>query len=182
MGDKITIRRRDLVECFNILQEIEAVTHIKFTYALGKCLRKVKEETADYEATVQPSKEYRKYADKRNEILRELGSKDNEGKLINDPITGEVAVKDAKAFNEALAPLKKEYAAEIEKREEQIREYTEHLNEKIEFEPHWIQAEWLPPIKAVRYAYALDPFVKGDINILPVTDVKPEEKKPEGKP
>lgn len=124
----------------------------KYNFATVKTQRLFAGDVKDINAANNLSKEFQEYQQKLFELMKPLAimEKGKAGEEQPVPVisNGEVFLKikpeNEKEFSSKLEALRKKYAVEIKKRDEQKVVYEEMLNEVVEIELHKIKSDDLP--------------------------------------
>jgi Mor family transcriptional regulator len=142
------IRRSELYRLRGILEARPRGPHAKFNYALGKNLRKIKEEIQDLEDAVTPDKEFNEYEKERIALNEECAKKEGGVSVFipNPDGTRRYQIDESKqeSFNKKLELLRKKYKATLDLQEKKIQGYNDMMREKAEINFHLINKEDIP--------------------------------------
>jgi len=131
------MKLQELINAFNVIKNINVQGEVRFIYKFIKnkkvLEKKVNEEQEILNKIIEPDEKLIEFEKKRLEILNEYGEKDEKGSLKQD-VTGNVIVPEEKKeeFNEKLQNLIDEYKEVLDKRQEQMKEYNELLNDEVD--------------------------------------------------
>lgn len=146
------------IELFEMAQNLDKVRQkgSKFCYAITKNKYKLQKEIRDMEKVIEPSTEYKEFANEMEKLKKELAKKDDMGNpLIIQRMgpNGQPAsfydidgVDDPKSeFNIRKDEIKNNYLEAIEEHENKIKDYRENLlQEEVDFPFHKIRLSDVP--------------------------------------
>jgi hypothetical protein len=142
------IRRSELYRLRVILEAMPKGPYAKFNYALGKNLRKIKEEIRDLEDAVTPDEKMQQYEKERIAINEECAKKEGGSPaMIPQPDgTRRYQVDEAKQelFNKKMELLRKKYKPTLDLQEKKIQGYNQLLRELVEIDFHQINKDDVP--------------------------------------
>jgi hypothetical protein len=138
------VKRKDLVRLWQLIEHHRQIKHnVKVSYFLAKNHKRLQPEIEALEEAIKTSKNYRQYDIERARIAKFYADKNENGEPIIQN-SSYVITQKLDDFNSKLNLLKQRYKEEIEKREKQLQEYSNLLQEEIEFDGHKIKLEELP--------------------------------------
>lgn len=124
------MKRRDLYNYFQALNNVGDLKGVKFAYTIIKNKKVIEEEIKDLEEVVKANSEFEKYEQERIQLCELHSEKDEEGKaLIEDQ---KYKIIDQTKFDGELETLKGNYQESITERFKQIDEYNKMLDEEVE--------------------------------------------------
>lgn len=136
MKQFIELKKSELIEMFQTIESLKEKYNKNFTYAISFAKRAVKNEAESLIEAIAPSDSYREYEDKRTDLIKKFGAKDEDGKLI----TNNGAIKiDPSLIDEckiAIKNLEDEYSSVLDEREKDFQNFEKVLEETttIQFE------------------------------------------------
>jgi len=138
------VKRKELVELWGLIEQHRKIKNsVKFSYWLAKNRKRIQPEIESLEEAIESSRRYKEYDTERARIAKFYADKDENGKPIIQN-SSYVVIEKLNEFNSELNILKEKYKDEVEKRDKQIEEYNNLLEEEIEFEGFKIKLEDLP--------------------------------------
>jgi len=138
------VKRKELVELWGLIKQHRKIKNsVKFSYWLAKNRKRIQPEIESLEEVIESSRRYKEYDMERVRIAKFYADKDENGKPIIQN-SSYVVIEKLNEFNSELDILKEKYKDEVEKRDKQIEEYNNLLEEEIEFEGFKIKLEDLP--------------------------------------
>jgi len=138
------VKRKELVELWGLIEQHRKIKNsVKFSYWLAKNRKRIQPEIESLEEAIESSRRYKEYDMERARIAKFYADKDKNGKPIIQN-SSYVVIEKLNEFNSELNILKEKYKDEVEKRDKQIEEYNNLLEEEIEFEGFKIKLEDLP--------------------------------------
>lgn len=135
----------DLVEAFNVIGRMGIESNKKFSYAIILNDEAIKSRVKAITEIAKPSEDYIEYETKRNDIIREYGSKDANGNIILTDdrwVNFDDDVKE-KAIS-LINDLNKEYSTVIDKRNNDIDDYNAILEEEHEYDITMVSLDDVP--------------------------------------
>jgi hypothetical protein len=140
--------KEQILTLFNELHQIN-LPGVKFSYGISKNINLLKPEVEAIEKSLEGSKEFKEYDEKRIEIVKKYAKKDERGEpklIILNPKTGagRYEIENQEAFDREIEKLQKENKVILEKREKQFEEYGKLLKEESDFKPHKIKLSDVP--------------------------------------
>jgi predicted DNA binding protein len=141
------MKLKHLIELKSALNSVDDLKcTFKFSYAIAKNKRKIKDIIEEYEAALTPSEKYSEYEEKRVALARKLAKKDEDGQPIIKNSAFLIEPNEQVKFEKELAVIKSEYTEEVEKYELKQKGYIKALNEEVEIEFHMINEDDLPEL------------------------------------
>lgn len=138
----IKLKRQAVLDLWNGLQGVGNLTGVKIAYAVGKNIEKVKQEVEVIGKTIQPSKEFMEYDQKRVALAQKHAKKDDKGQPI--VAGGQYIMEDRAAFDKDFETLKEENKTVVESREKQQTDYITLLDEEVELDLHTVKLSDVP--------------------------------------
>jgi hypothetical protein len=135
--------RRDLVELWKMMNEYRKLKGVKFAHFLVKNKKKIQPEIEALEEAIEMSEAYRAYDNERAKLAEHYCDKDEHGRSIISN-SQYVITEKFNEFNKELETLKEKFSNVIKEREQQIKEYNELLDEKVEYEGFKIHLDNIP--------------------------------------
>ncbi len=142
----MNVKKRDLI----ILQQgIVAVAdlfgdNVRFSYAIAKNDKLIAPEVEAINKTLQATPEFSEYETKRVDLVKTYAKKDNgEAMMANNNFLFDTPEK-KKECEDAVAEFKKPYVEVLGKRDEQIKQYNELLDEPSEVKLYMLNENDLP--------------------------------------
>ncbi len=123
------MKNKDIVQLYNNLKELGNLEGVKFAYFVVKNMKILQSEIAVFEDIIKPSEKYVEYEQKRLDICKKYAEKDENGncKIENDKFVG---CENNEEFNKEIQQLNNEYAEVILKRNQQLKEIEQILEEE----------------------------------------------------
>lgn len=152
------MKKKDILSLYKGLNSLGGLRGVKFTYAVAKNIRVLHDEITSLEKAVEADEQFQEYDKKRVELAKEHAQKDEKGepKVENS----QFVLEDQKAFEKEHALLRDEYADTIAKRENQLAEYKELLEEDVAVELHKINISQVPDDISTEQMYAILPVIE----------------------
>ncbi len=142
------IRRSELYRLRGILESRPKGSWTKFNYALGKNLRKIKEEIQDLEDVIVPDKEMHQYEKERVVLNEEFSKREGGGPVFMPTPEGgrryQIDESKREVFDEKIKLLREKYKGVLELQEKKIEGYNDLLKEKVEIDFHLINKGDVP--------------------------------------
>jgi hypothetical protein len=98
------VKRKDLHQFLQGLQECGKFGDIQFAYAIVKNKKTIKDELAIVEDLAKPSEKFNTYESKRIELIMKLADKDEKGQVITRGNNAQI-IEHQKEFEEQLDTL-----------------------------------------------------------------------------
>lgn len=126
--------KKDLINMYNIFEQLKQIKDVKFAYTIVKNKLKIKDEITAIQQISEPSKEYFEYESKRQKLIKEYCIRDEDGnvKMVNGFATY-IPDKAHKA-KEAVDNLIKEYIDVIKEQNKKEVEIQKILEEEIDID------------------------------------------------
>lgn len=124
------MKKNELFVLFKSLNTLGALKGVKFAYAVTRNVNLLKSEVEALEKASAPDEEYSKFEKERIKLAEEHANKDEEGKAI--VFDNKYDISDNDKFETELETLKEGYKEAIEKRKEQIEEFSKILEEEAD--------------------------------------------------
>lgn len=139
----------NLAELLNLnLSKLKDLKGAQFTYALLKNIDKIDKEVKIINESMKPTDEYAKYDKERVAMCEQHAKKDDKGNLLKKSMgNGQFEYDidtESLAWLDDIAKLKTKYATEIEKRNEQIKSYSELLEIESDLELYKVKLDAVP--------------------------------------
>lgn len=119
------------------LNNLTGMKGVKFAYGVSKNLAKLKGHAEAMDKAKEVSEEFMNYENARIEIVEKHAEKDERGRAVKTSFTDdrgiareEYFVKDEKALEKAVDPLKKKNKKVIEDRDTQLKDFNKLLKEE----------------------------------------------------
>ncbi len=140
----VKVRRRELVELWQLIEHHRKIKHsVKVSYFMAKNRKRIQPEIEALEEAIEPSKDFKQYDTARANLAKYYADKDNNDRPIIHN-SSYVITTQLDEFNKELEVLKESHKDTISKREKQLKDYNEFLDEEIEFDGYQINLEDLP--------------------------------------
>jgi len=117
-------------ELLNLAKQLATLNlkGVKVNYAIAKNTDMIKNEFKFLEKTIEPSKEFTEYEQKRLELAHSFSKKNPDGSSIIE--NNQIIINNTPEFQLEFTKLNTDYATALKDRENQIREYTKLLTEE----------------------------------------------------
>ena len=128
-----------------LLQRINAcgnLSGVKFAYALSKNKKLIMREIEMLNEVIKQSEEYAKFEKKRVELCEKYAKKDEKGKPKIEK--NEYLIANRKKFEKELEKLRADNKEPLDKREIQVKEFNELLENESSYVPFKIKLEDVP--------------------------------------
>ena len=138
------IKKSEVVALWNTIEQLGFTdAHIKFTYALAKNKKLIKNEVEAIKESIDPSEKFKEFENRRLDICKDMAKKDKDGKpiIINNT---EFDIKNTDKFNSKIEDLKKEYQDDIDKETEKNKQAMEMLEEEIDIDLTQVELDYFP--------------------------------------
>lgn len=137
------MKNKELNVLLQSLNAVNALTGVKFAYAVSKNKKMLMSELEDLQESIKPDKEFIEYDKQRVELCEKYASKDRNGKcdLVNNQYT---FGKDRKKFDNEVGKLNKKYSKVVDKRKKTLEEFEKLLDKESSFKPFMIDYSEVP--------------------------------------
>lgn len=122
------MKNSQVIELYNGLSKISNLKGVKLNYAIAKNVSLLKSEVDSLEKSVAPSDEFQEYDKKRVELVKKFSKLDDKGNAII--LNNEYLIEDQKSLEEAFDIFKKENKEVLDKRQEQLDNFKDLLQEE----------------------------------------------------
>jgi len=145
------IKRYELVTMRTGIKRCRKYQGVKFGFGLAKNQRRIETELTDMQTKLKFTDKYKEFDEKRIELCKKHGDKDENGKAkqIPDPMNPDnkmfLGIDDNPEFDKEIEKLTKEYQKEVDDFKDRLKQYNELLQEEIKFELHMISIDDIPP-------------------------------------
>ena len=126
---KKTMKKSDMLHFNKILNELIDAPGANFAYAATINKETMRKEIKAIEKAGEPSKDFVKYENERQDLCKKMCRKDGEGKPVIK--SNEYLIEDRPAFDKKLDKLKKTHKIVIDQRDKQIADVNKMLEEDI---------------------------------------------------
>lgn len=152
------MKRSQLIELFNGLSKLKNLRGVKLAYAIAKNQQLMHSEIEALQECIKPADEFLEFEEKRLALCRKHCLKDEKGNPIekNGLFLG---LDENDEFQSEISKLKKQYHNAIDARTTQLREYTNLLNSKINFDFYTISLSDIPDDVTVEQMEILSYFI-----------------------
>jgi len=139
------MKKRDLMRLHNGISVLEGRQFsVKFSYFIAKNKVNMRDEISALEEARKVSEKFKEFDTERAKLAHQYADKNEDGTAkIQD--NSFVITANVDVFQEELALLKTKHSVEIEKRENQIKEYNAILDDTIDFKGTKIGFKDIPP-------------------------------------
>jgi len=151
--------REELLTLAESFVNVKELVGVKFAYAVSKNSKNLSEEVEACQKSMEPSKGFIEYEEKRITLCKEHCDKDEKG----EPVVTDshfVGLKSNNGFDKAWGLLKSEYAETIEEREKMVEEYKEFLQEEVDVELYKVNLEDVPEDISVEQLHGIMAIVE----------------------
>lgn len=152
------MKKKDVISLWQGLNNCSALKGARFTYAIARNLAEIKADIEALQKSVDPSKEFSAYENKRIELNKKYSKKDEKGESITE--NGKYILEDQEKFDEEFNKLKEENQSIVDARDAQIKEYMDSLDDEIEVKLWKIKETDLPEDITVNQTYAIFPILE----------------------
>jgi len=135
------MKNKEIISLYETLSKMN-YGGVKFGYFVARNLSLIGSEIDIIQKTIEPSKEYAEYDQKRVALAEKHAKKDKDGKPVVEK--NAYQIEDQKAFAKDFEKAKKENKVVLEARMKQIEDYEKFLEEKSRVEFYKIKQENLP--------------------------------------
>ena len=139
------ITKRDLLNLYNGMCSLEGRQFsVKFSYFIAKNKVAIRDEITALDEARRVSNEFKLYDDERVELARKFADKSDDGSAkVHD--NSFIITKLLDGFQKNLSKLREKHTKAIEKREKQIEDFENLLNETATFEKFQVEFDDIPP-------------------------------------
>ena len=145
------MKNKQVLELYQKLNNklLESLRGVKLLYAIDRNYLKIESEVKSLERSREPSKEYKEYDEKRNQINIDHCEKTKTGEPKTISITKEyfqyvIDKEKQDIYREKMTALEGKYKDVIDKRKNELKDFDNLLEEDSEFEPYYIDHNFLP--------------------------------------
>lgn len=142
------IRRSELYRMMPILEGIARNVCVKFNYALGKNMRKIREEIQDTEDAASPGQDFREYEEERIKLNEKYAKKEKGTPTFVSGAEGarRYLIDESKQelFDKEIESLRKKHKPMLDQQKEKNERYIDMMKEEIEMDFHLIKFEDCP--------------------------------------
>jgi len=130
--------------------KMDYLFHQDFTFAVAKNKRNLANIIEDLQSIIEPTKEFKKYSEGREKILRKFALKDKDGEPKTEvSYPGQEryiipGIDENKMFIKDIGKLEKEFEDAIKNRDDQFLKYNKKLKEDSGFNPVMISKNNIP--------------------------------------
>lgn len=126
---KITKRRKEFINLYQMLGYLGELTGARFTYTISKNKEILKNVVEEIQKTAEMHDNYREYEKERVELNEKYTKRDKDG---NPEVKDKnYVIKDKVKFDEEVEKLKEKHKEAIEEREQQRKDVEELANKEI---------------------------------------------------
>ena len=126
---KITKRRKEFINLYQMLGYLGELTGARFTYTISKNKEVLKNVVEEIQKKAEMHDNYREYEKERVELNEKYTKRDKDG---NPEVKDKnYVIKDKVKFEEEVEKLKEKHKEAIEEREQQRKEVEELANKEI---------------------------------------------------
>ena len=126
---KITKRRKEFINLYQMLGYLGELTGARFTYTISKNKEILKNVVEEIQKTAEMHDNYREYEKERVELNEKYTKRDKDG---NPEVKDKnYVIKDKAKFDEEVEKLKEKHKEAIEEREQQRKDVEELANKEI---------------------------------------------------
>lgn len=167
---KVKLNNRELIDFFDAMKKISETEKNKkmFTNALIYNEEKLKADVNSVLGCAIPSPEYSEYEKKRGDLIEKYAERDEDGNMVVDETSRLIKIKieSYKEAKEKFDSLAKEYSGIIQKRQKDLQEYYDLLDEEVEIEIKQVSIDYFPDYINKVMMRALKPMVKEETDEL----------------
>ena len=129
--------------------KMDYLFHQDFTFAVAKNKRKLANVIEDLQSIIEPTKEFKKYSEEREKILRKFALKNEDGEPKKEVTYGKEryiipGIDENKMFIKDIGKLEKEFEDAIKNRDDQFLKYNKKLKDNSEFNPVMVSEKNIP--------------------------------------
>ena len=136
------MKKKDVIGLYQGLNNVGLLKGARFTYAVARNLAELKVEIEALQKSVEPSKQYLEYDEKRVELAKKYAKKNEAGEAVLE--NRDYVLEDKEGFNAAIVILQEEYKQALEEREQQVKEYEKTLDDDIDVKLYMLSPDSLP--------------------------------------
>lgn len=153
--------KTEIIQLYQALNRLGNLSGVKFAYAVSRNIHLIEPEIKSIEKALEASDEFKKFEDKRMELVNKFGKKDDKGKpLVKD---NEYEMDNKEEFEKEFETLKEENKEVYEARQKQIEEYNELLKSESTVVLHKIQLSDVPQNITVTQMNSISSLISEDI-------------------
>lgn len=130
-------------ELFTLYQGLKNLnlTGIKLNFAIIKNMKLLEAEIESIQKALKSDEKFEEFEKKRVELLDKYGLKKN-GNFVSE--NNQVVLKDAEGFDKEFSVIQEQYADIISSRAQQLKEYSELLQQENDIQLKKIDISWMP--------------------------------------
>jgi len=136
------ITKQELLSLYLNLNKLGNLKGVKFSYGVSKNLALLSPEIESLNKVQEMSEEFKKFEEKRVELIKDYSKKDESGKDIIE--NNSYVVLDQKKWDKVFDKLKEDNKEVVKKREKQIEEYLELLKTESDIKLYKIKLADIP--------------------------------------
>jgi hypothetical protein len=159
---KIKITNEGIVELHNGLMNVGNLTGVKFSYAVAKNINILKGEVESFRKAAMPTEIFQTYEKERFENASKHAEKGSDGKALKEVIDGieRFVIKNKEEFEKDYKAIREKHKEAIQKREVQLKEMDEIMDEEVEIEVFAIPVSYIPEEITAEQMSAILPVIK----------------------
>ncbi len=156
------LKRIELIEMCEVLDSFKEDLNKMFVYYVSKIRKALEEERKLILDAGKPSQEYLKYESKKKELINKCCEKDESGKLKEFNGNYKVILDKKEEFEKEWKDLVETFKEEIDKRKNELKEFTKFLEEDVEVNVDKIPLKLIPDIISKEKMDVLLSIIKED--------------------
>ena len=141
------MKKSEALGLFRNLNQLGALTGVRFAYAITKNLNLLKGEIESLEKALEATDKFTEFETARIALVEKHADKDEDDKpkTETDANGGQKYImSDSKLFDKEFETLKKTHKETVEAREKQITDYTALLDTESDFKPYMLKLADVP--------------------------------------
>ena len=155
---KITKKRKEFINLYQMLGYLGELTGAKFTYTISKNKEILKKVVEEIQKKAEMHENYREYEKERVDLNEKYAKRDKDG---NPEVKDKnYVIKDKAKFEEEVEKLKKKHKEAIEEREQQRKDVEELANKEITLDLKTIPLSIVPDKVTVDQMEVLSILIK----------------------